>query len=228
MKNKQNIKRQCIQTIFQVLDLYKLGIMATQSVTKSMATTTPRKMSLDVAADIGSADSLSFAGLVCVHDQHLKSRSGHALSLAPDNNATRIQKQDPEFEFGQSTPGSTASSPNKDSPADLLFSNGQLLPQAVPFQSNHSPVPRHVSFKDSPPPTRSSSSRRSSDNESGLNKASRKPNSEMRNQANKERTTASQWFGQKIFRSFANPCRNCRALEPSPSMKVHTLAAREY
>uniref|UniRef100_A0A5B7AJ65 Uncharacterized protein n=1 Tax=Davidia involucrata TaxID=16924 RepID=A0A5B7AJ65_DAVIN len=185
----------------------------------------PRKMSLDVAADISSGDSLSFAGFVCINDQHLKSQSGQAV-LPPTKNAPGIQKQDPEFEFGHATLGSTANGPNKDSPADL-FSNGQLLPQALPFQLKHSQVSRHVTFKDLSPPTHSSS-RRSSNNESGLNKAAREPNSEVRNQANKKRADASQWFGQKIFRSFANPCRNCRALEPSPSMKVHTLAAREY
>ncbi|KAA8515227.1 hypothetical protein F0562_018543 [Nyssa sinensis] len=179
-----------------------------------MATTMPKKMCLDVAADMGSADSLSFAGLVCVQDQHLKSQPRHVLPLPPGKNATRIQIQDPEFELGQSTPGSTANSPDKNSLADLLFSNGQLLPQGVPFQSNHSPVSKHVSFTDSSPTTRSSS-KRSSDNESGPNKASR-------NQTNKDRTTASQSFGQKIFRSFATPCRNCRALEPSPSLKVHS------
>ncbi|KAA8519759.1 hypothetical protein F0562_014015 [Nyssa sinensis] len=134
-----------------------------------MAITMPKKMSLDVAADVSSADSLSFASFVCINDQQSMSQSG----------------------------------------------------QVVSFPLNHSQVSPRVSFKDLSPPTHRRSRR--SNNESGRNKADREPNSEVRNQANKKHGDRGQSFGQKMFRSFANPCKSCHALEPSPSKKVHKL-----
>ncbi|CAK9184183.1 unnamed protein product [Ilex paraguariensis] len=299
-----------------------------------MATTMPKKMSLDGAADTNSGDSLSFTSLVCVQDQYLKSLSGHVLP-PPLKNATRTRKEDIEFEFGHSPAGSIAESLDKHSVADVLFSNGQILPQQILFQVNQSQVFGHASAKGLSPPTHCSSrrttgnesglslsakkpnsevrnkankkqsfgqmsshvlplppirhvsriqkedpecefghgppgsladslnknskadavfsgghllqqgvlfrsnqsqvfghinsknllpsahgtSRRTSDNELALSRSAKKPNTEMRTKANKEGATGSQWFGQKIFRSLTHPCRDCRAIQPTHSMK---------
>lgn len=78
-----------------------------------MATHLQNKISVDVAADEGSADSLSFAGLICIQDQQSK--------LPPI-----IKEDDPEFEFSHTRPHLTASDSIKYSPPDdLLVSNGR-------------------------------------------------------------------------------------------------------
>ncbi|GFS46345.1 hypothetical protein Acr_00g0101620 [Actinidia rufa] len=189
-----------------------------------MATNRQKKPSSDAAADISSADSLSFQGLVCVQDQNPKRpQIGCVLPLPPP-------KYNPDFVFGHSTPDSTAGNPNKICSADLLFSNGQLLPQAIQSDSNQSQVPGHVNSKDSLPITRrsrsnssSNSCMRSNDNEFSFSKATKKPNDDVRNQANKNRDNGNRSFSQKIFKSLAAPCRGCHAIEPSRSMKVQTL-----
>ncbi|GFZ06195.1 hypothetical protein Acr_18g0003650 [Actinidia rufa] len=188
-----------------------------------MATNRQKKPSSNVAADkpdISSADALSFQGLVSTRPES---------EAAPDRLCAAVAstpKYNPDFVFGHSTPGSTAGNPNKICPADLLFSNGQLLPQAIQSDSNQSQVPSHVGSKDSLPTTYSSSSnssRRSSANELGFSKATNKPNSDVRKQANNNRYNGNRSFSQKIFKSLAAPCRGCHAVEPSRSMKVQTL-----
>lgn len=49
-----------------------------------------------------------------------------------------VLDQDSDFEFGCITPDSPTSDPNKDSPADILFFNGRLLPHSFPSQSRKS------------------------------------------------------------------------------------------
>ena len=56
-----------------------------------MATHLQNKISVDVAANKGSANSLSFAGLICIQDQQSK--------LPPI-----IKEDDPEFEFSHTRP----------------------------------------------------------------------------------------------------------------------------
>lgn len=46
-------------------------------------------MSPDVAADVASSDSLSFAGLVCIHDQYSN----------PVKEGAKVKKHEPKFEF---------------------------------------------------------------------------------------------------------------------------------
>ncbi|GMP72401.1 hypothetical protein CsSME_00030455 [Camellia sinensis var. sinensis] len=123
-----------------------------------MATNMEKKICLDVAADICSADSLSFAGLICTQDQHSKPQTGHVLPLPP-------AKHDPEFAFSHSStppPSSPIGSPSKISIADLLFSKDSLPP--IPRSSNNS--------------------RKSSGNELGINKAAKNPNTLVKKQAN--------------------------------------------
>lgn len=190
----------------------------------SMATTKQqRRMFFDAATEIISADSLSFSDLACIQDRSLKPE----ISLQPS-------KREPEFVFGHSTPNLIADSPDKlFSPADQLFSHGQILPKSIPPHLSPSQLLRldQVSSKELLPPrtpshpsgsSRSSSSRRSSDNELGFSKAARKPNN-VSNQGNKNQTDGNHSFGQKIFKSFAAPCRGCSAIEPSRSRKLQTL-----
>ncbi|THG12170.1 hypothetical protein TEA_011907 [Camellia sinensis var. sinensis] len=173
-----------------------------------MATIIHRKISSDVAADTSLADTLSFAGFICIQDQSLNPENDHVLPLPPT-------KHDPEFEIGHS----------KGSLADLLFSNGQLLPQAIQSHSNQVVV--HVSSKDLLPLTHGSSnvqSRRSSNSGLGFDKAAKKTNNVVRNnQGKKDQSKGNESLGLKIFKAVVAPCRSCRAVEtagPSSSMKV--------
>lgn len=169
-----------------------------KSATQSMATHLQNKISVDVAADEGSADSLSFAGLICIQDQQSKS--------TPIISTNQIKEDDPEFEFSHTRPHLTATDPIKYSPPDLLNES------CVVTQSSRGSLP-----------TTRGHSRRPDDNTGGMRVTS-KQNHEVRIQANKERTAASSGFGRKLFQSFVSPWRQCRAI--TPTTKVHT-APRE-
>lgn len=160
-----------------------------------MATHLQNKISVDVAADKGSAESLSFAGLICIQDQQSKS--------PPIISTNHIKKDDQEFEFSHTRPHLTATDPIKYSPPDLLVSNGR----------NESCIVTQ-SPRGSLPATRGRSRR------PGGMKVTFKQNDEVRIQANKERTVASSGFGRKLFQSFVSPCRQCRAI--TPTAKAHT------
>lgn len=174
-----------------------------KSATQSMATHLQNKISVDVAADKGSADSLSFAGLICIQDQQSKS--------TPIISTNQIKEDDPEFEFSHTRPHLTATDPIKYSPPDLLISNGRNE-SCVVTQSSRGSLP-----------TTRGRSRRPGDNTGGM-RVTFKPNHEVKIQANKERTAASSGFGRKLFQSFVSPCRQCRAI--TPTTKAHT-APRE-
>lgn len=90
------------------------------------------KISVNVAADNSSLDSLSFAGLVCIQDQQMK---------LPPNNA----KHDREFKFNPPTPDKTAPDQLSQSPADILISNGQLLPHTLLLQARQSQIASRTS-----------------------------------------------------------------------------------
>lgn len=47
----------------------------------------PKKMSPDVAANVASNESLSFAGLVCIHDQHSN----------PVKEGAKVKKHEPKL-----------------------------------------------------------------------------------------------------------------------------------
>ncbi len=177
-----------------------------------MATQRQNKISVDVAADYNSADSLSFAGLVCIQDQQ---------SNSPTINTNQISKQDTEFEFGRTRPDLAATDQIKYFPADLSISDDRIRPEALLLQSKQS----HVitwSSQGSLPATRSSS-RRSADNTCSM-KVSDKPNHKVNNQANKKRTTESSSCGRKLFQSFFSPCRQCRSI--TPTVKAHIVPGK--
>ncbi|KAM3700356.1 hypothetical protein ACB098_05G090100 [Castanea mollissima] len=152
-----------------------------------------------------SAESLSFAGLVCIQDQQ---------SQSPNISANQINKQDPEFEFGRSRPDLNATDPIKYFPADLLMSDDKIQPEAFLLQSKRF----HLITQSS----QDLFSRRSSDNTSCM-KVSDKPNHMVNNQENKHTAERSS-FGRKLFQTFLSPCKQCRAI--TPTVKVHTVPSQ--
>ncbi|KAJ7968591.1 Zinc finger, RING/FYVE/PHD-type [Quillaja saponaria] len=170
----------------------------------------------DVAADSRSLDSLSFSGFLSSQDQQPKPPSNNQFS--------EINKQDSEFEFGDSRgrPNSIAADPIKRSPADLLISNYQIQPQAPIHQPEQSPLTNNTTSLGtllSP-----HSSKRSSYSKEEGQKDCNKPHHKMSKEVNKECTAPRSWFGQKVFQSFVSPCRECRAVEPTA--KGHTIARK--
>ena len=162
------------------------------------------KISIDVEADKGSTDSFSFAGLVCIQDQQAKSLQC--------NRTNQILKQGTDFEFS-TTEESFVCDPVKHCPADLLISNGQIVPQPIKLQPTQQTVTRQQRKKASVRAT-STSSKRSTDNLGG-NQASAKPYPEHTNQEKKKDAVSSSWFGKKIFKSFFFPCKETQAIKPT-------------
>lgn len=152
------------------------------------------KISIDVAADKSSTDSFSFAGLVCIQDQQAKSLQC--------NKANRIHKQSTEFEFS-TVEESFVCDPIKHSPADLLISNGQIVPQPIKLQPTQHTVSKQQRRKASVRATSTSGTQ-----------ASAKPYPEHTNQ-DKEHAVQSSWFGQKLFKSFFFPCKETQAVKPA-------------
>ncbi|KAK7837904.1 hypothetical protein CFP56_020598 [Quercus suber] len=182
-----------------------------------METKLRNKISKDAAADNSWAESLSFAGLVCIQDQQSQS-----LNIS----ANRINKQDPEFEFGRTRPDLNATDPIKYFPADLLISDDKIQPEAFLLQSKRSHLITQSSqdfllAQDSLPATHSSS-RRSSANTSGM-KVSENPNHMVNNQENRH-TAERLSFGRKLFQTFLSPWRQCHAI--TPTAKTHTVPSQ--
>lgn len=164
------------------------------------------KISVDVAADTTSLDSLSFAGLVCIQDQQKQS--------PPNNTAKQIHEQDPEFEFSQSITHSTTTSPTTDPPPDLFISKGQLLPQPHLFQTKQYQAINQQHGKGSVPATRARTNRSTGTEVPG------KQYQEQRKQV-KEHTAPKLWFGRKLLKSFVSPCRECQVTDST--VKAHKL-----
>lgn len=89
-------------------------------------------MSLDVVADVTSFNSLSFADMVCVQNQHLMPQEKPIHQLA------HADKGSSEFEFVQATPRKSCS-------ADI--SNGQLHEQAIALPPNQSPTAKQTKYR---------------------------------------------------------------------------------
>lgn len=178
--------------------------MEPECILETMAARLQNKISMDTAADSCSLNSFSFSGLLCVQDQQSKS--------LPTNRANQIHKQGTEFEFGHTTPQSIVTDPIKHYPADLLISNGQIIPKAIVLQSTQHVLTNQPCIKDSVRAA-CTSSKRSTDNTGGTETA--KPNPEFGNQEKKENPAPGSWFGQKIFKSFLFPCKECRVSKPT-------------
>lgn len=167
-----------------------------------MANHLQNKSTFDVAANASSFDSLSFAGFLCIQDQKPKSP-----------NSNQIHNEDLDFEFSQAKQESTANDPNKYSPADPLISNGMIMPQTFLLQSKQHPKTNKPHQKGSFPAT-SVDSKRSRDR-TGAKEVSDKQKKELKH------STSKSGFGWKIFKSFASPCRECKAA--TPTVKTQTI-----
>ncbi|KAI3434109.1 uncharacterized protein J3R85_006909, partial [Psidium guajava] len=164
-----------------------------------MGTRLQNKISVDVEADKSSLDSLSFAGLVCIQDQQTK---------LPSNNA----KHDREFKFSPPAPDRTAHDKLSHSPADILISNGQLLPHALLFQAQQSQIASRTYSRGSPQETQKHNKNFNKKNK-GCMEDIRKANRGTKEQATKEYTSSSLSFGRKMH-CVIFPCRECHAINP--------------
>ena len=195
-KKSKKISQKCVL----VVDIYNSSPLLSIRI-KLRQITMPKTKSKDVAAETVSTDSLSFAGLICIEERSYESPKVHA---SPAKNSAR-GKGDPDFEFNSVIDKSVENASNNKSLADVLFSNGHLVPQANQSQTNS---------KNSSRPSRSS--KKIGGNKVGETETAKKTDT---NRGNKNHTTGSRWFGQII----AMPCRDCRAVQPSPSMKEQSV-----
>ncbi|XVF27609.1 hypothetical protein REPUB_Repub14bG0122900 [Reevesia pubescens] len=175
-----------------------------------METNIQNKISVDVAADSSSLDSLSFTGLVCIQDQQSKS---------PKDRGYQNNKDDQEFEFVSGTPGTSPHYLKKNSHPDMIISNSHLLPLECLLKSAQSQAANKPDYKQSPPPSLGSS-KTPLDNHANHTKVYHKSNQEAKNQVKKEQPASRSWFGHKLFQSLVSPCRECHA--DSPTIKAHT------
>ncbi|KAM1108293.1 hypothetical protein ACFX2I_004971 [Malus domestica] len=167
-----------------------------------MAARLQNKIAVDVAADSSSLDSFSFADLLCVQDQQSK--------CLPANKPNQIHKQGREFEFSYSE--SIVTDPIKHYPADLLISNGQIIPKATELESTQCPETEQLSIKG---PVRATSTRNMRSTETAsVTEVYAKPHPESRNQEKKEKPAPRSSFGKKMFKSFVFPCNECKVAKP--------------
>lgn len=176
----------------------------------------PKAISKDVAAESVSMDSLSFAGLICIQEKLYESPKVHA---SPNTKKARRGTEDLDFEFNSVIDKSIDNASNNNSLADVLFSNGHLVPRAIQSETTESVMLDHVHSKKSSRPPHSSK-KIAGGNNAGATESVKKTDTK---QANKQHKTASQGFGQKIIKSIATPCRDCRAIQPSSSMKEQSV-----
>ncbi|OMO65197.1 hypothetical protein COLO4_31435 [Corchorus olitorius] len=162
------------------------------------------RISIDLASDSSSLDSLSFAGLVCIQDQQSKS---------PTDIVYQNNKDDQEFEFVSGT--------QSRSPQNLQKNcNGHLLPLEFLLKSRQSQATNEQDYKQSRTASLSSS-KTPMDNHVNHTKVSNRSNQKVKNQVKKESTAPRSSFGLKLFHSFVSPCRECSAA--SPTIKAHTV-----
>ncbi|BAT73707.1 hypothetical protein LR48_Vigan01g057000 [Vigna angularis] len=144
-----------------------------------------------------STDSLSFAGLVSVQDQHPK---------VPTHYYHQVSKQDFDFEFSTITDLNSSANPFKITPADVLISDGKIQP----FK------PNRPAILDPPISLRSllAIDHANAKMSCGQTRKYGDQRVKARNHKSKERNVTRTWFGHKVFRSFLSPCRKCQATQP--------------
>ncbi|XVE51373.1 hypothetical protein DITRI_Ditri02bG0035000 [Diplodiscus trichospermus] len=173
-----------------------------------MGNHTQNKISMDVAADSSSLDSLSFAGLLCIQDQQSKS---------PNRTGYQDNTDDQEFEFVSGTLGKSPHNLKENSHPDMLENsdNHHLLPLELLLKSAQSEAANKPGYKKSRPPSLGSHANQTI--------VSHETNEEAKNQV-KRKQAASRSFGQKLFQSFVSPCRECHAVRPT--MKAHAASQK--
>ncbi|KAM7254731.1 hypothetical protein ACFE04_019972 [Oxalis oulophora] len=159
---------------------------------------------MDFKADVPSSqDSLSFSGLVCVHD--------HQSTTLVDNAPSKhIRVTSVEFEFSTTSPVNSKS--NKISPRSRTNSTTQVLWQALQTEAKQSQVTNQLGRNHGLPPATPSLSKRSSD-ESKNNRisVSRRQDYELRSHSYRDHSTKSSSF----FKSFVSTCKGCKVIEPT-------------
>ncbi|OIV92232.1 hypothetical protein TanjilG_31151 [Lupinus angustifolius] len=173
-----------------------------------MSTIEGNKKGLHVATDSMSEYSLSFAGLVCIHD---KQQQQQPKPHVPNRDKyIRVSKTNLDFEFvtnNKAELNTSSATPMKISHADVLFSNGQIKAQqeVAAFPTNS--------------PSSLSTLQGIGDHSNMIsNNGYTQVTNKGRNHANKERsvtTTTTTSFGKKVCKSFLAPCRECKVIQPS-------------
>ena len=184
-----------------------------------MGTRQGNKLAPHVAPDHSISDfsldsiSLSFAGLVSIQDHQQPNPS----LPNQDQHYHRLNKlPEPDFEFATKKADlDSGANPIRIRPADVLISNGQLIPQALPSQPNRS------SFKPNPPrslrtflATDHNISSRMPSGQTVTAKKYYEPLGKARNHSNGEKAETRTSFGKKVLSSFLSPCRKCKAIQP--------------
>ncbi|OIW20588.1 hypothetical protein TanjilG_15393 [Lupinus angustifolius] len=160
-----------------------------------------------VATDSISEYSLSFAGLVCIHDQQQQQPKPYV----PDRDKLiQVNKTDPDFEFDIRTKNKIVDLNNNSSAipikkithADVLISSGQIKAQqeVAKFQPN-SPI--------------SLSTLLGIGEHSNMSNGHTQDVRKGRNHAKKEGSMKRKSFGKKVCKSFLATCRQCKAIKPS-------------
>ncbi|KAI3886306.1 hypothetical protein MKX03_008026 [Papaver bracteatum] len=158
------------------------------------------------------------------------------FSFSSENESFQHQQdeQESDFEFGSITPGSPTSDSCKNSPADLLFFNGQLLPHVFPAKSkpivgaNKNPTTKKPArlqpystipkskwqfIKPAPVLTATTDICRNKKIETVAVHQKPKIKKQIKTKKKKSRSVRS-WLGWRLFRSIVWACRACHALEP--------------
>lgn len=154
-------------------------------------------MALDVAADVTSLNSLSFAEMVCIQNQH---------SIPQEENvrqSVQAGEASSEFEFRHAIP-------QKNYPA--VIPNGQLQKPAIPLPPDQSPKAKQTSSKSVKWRDQINNGR------SDITESSQDRCNKVKTAADKKRTN--------IFKSFATPCSDCRAVEPTHTIRAQSVAVK--
>ncbi|KAI3994780.1 hypothetical protein MKX01_037331 [Papaver californicum] len=159
------------------------------------------------------------------------------FSFSSENESFQHQQdeQESDFEFGSITPGSPTSDSSKNSPADLLFFNGQLLPHVFPAISKlivganknsttkkpvrvqpypTMPKSKWQFMKPAPVLTATTDVCRNKKIETVAVSQKPKMKKQIKTKKKKKSRLVRSWFGWRIFRSVVWACRTYHALEP--------------
>ncbi|MCL7047390.1 hypothetical protein MKW94_010988 [Papaver nudicaule] len=167
------------------------------------------------------------------------------FSFSSENESSQHQQdeQESDFEFGSLTPGSPTSDSSKNSPADLLFFNGQLLPHVFPgnhidlagakskpivganknstttkklarVQPYSSTMPKSKWQFIKPAPVLTSTTDTCRSNKIETVAVRQKPKMKKKIKTKKKRSrSVRSWIGWRIFRSIVWACRTCHSLD---------------
>ncbi|KAE9607223.1 hypothetical protein Lal_00025724 [Lupinus albus] len=179
-----------------------------------MGSTEGKKKGSHVASDSMSEYSVSFAGLVCIHDNQQQQQQQQQPKPHVPNRDKYIRvskKTDLDFEFLTNNNAELnttfAATSMKITHADVLFSNGQIKAQQ-----------EVAAFPTNSPTSLSTLQGIGDDHYSNMiSNDHTQVTAKGRNHANKERSsvTTTTSFGKKVCKSFLAPCRECKVIQPS-------------